>query len=52
MQKEPRVGPRGSTLLRKEMFERGRGQLSTKLLGMSFLNRLESWEVRDKRLIM
>ena len=28
------------------------GQLRTKLLGMSFLNRLESWEVRGDKLIM
>jgi aspartyl protease family protein len=28
------------------------GQLKTNLLGMSFLNRLESWEVRGDRLIM
>ena len=28
------------------------GQLRTNLLGMSFLNRLESWEVRGDRLIM
>jgi len=28
------------------------GQLKTSLLGMSFLNRLESWEVRGDRLIM
>ena len=28
------------------------GQLRTSLLGMSFLNRLESWEVRGDRLIM
>jgi aspartyl protease family protein len=29
-----------------------RGQLRTNLLGMSFLNRLESWEVRGDRLTM
>jgi aspartyl protease family protein len=29
-----------------------RGQLRTNLLGMSFLNRLESWEVRGDRLVM
>jgi aspartyl protease family protein len=28
------------------------GQLRTNLLGMSFLNRLESWEVRGDRLVM
>lgn len=28
------------------------GQLKTSLLGMSFLNRLESWEVRGERLLM
>lgn len=28
------------------------GQLNTSLLGMSFLNRLESWEVRGDKLIM
>lgn len=28
------------------------GQLKTSLLGMSFLNRLESWEVRGEKLIM
>jgi aspartyl protease family protein len=28
------------------------GQLRTNLLGLSFLNRLESWEVRGDRLIM
>jgi aspartyl protease family protein len=28
------------------------GQLKTSLLGMSFLNRLESWEVRGDKLIM
>src|SRR5207302_2240520 len=28
------------------------GQLRTNLLGMSFLNRLESWEVRGERLMM
>ena len=28
------------------------GQLKTSLLGMSFLNRLESWEVRDEKLVM
>ena len=28
------------------------GQLKTNLLGMSFLNRLESWEVRGDRLVM
>jgi len=28
------------------------GQLRTSLLGMSFLNRLESWEVRGEKLIM
>jgi aspartyl protease family protein len=28
------------------------GQLKTSLLGMSFLNRLESWEVRGDRLLM
>ena len=28
------------------------GQLRTNLLGMSYLNRLESWEVRGERLIM
>jgi aspartyl protease family protein len=27
-----------------------RGQLKSNLLGMSFLNRLESWEVRGDRL--
>ena len=27
------------------------GQLRTSLLGMSFLNRLESWEVRGDRLM-
>ena len=27
------------------------GQLKTSLLGMSFLNRLESWEVRGDRLV-
>ncbi len=29
-----------------------RGQLRTNLLGMSFLNRLESWEVRPDRLML
>jgi aspartyl protease family protein len=29
-----------------------RGQLKTNLLGMSFLNRLESWEVRGERLVL
>jgi aspartyl protease family protein len=29
-----------------------RGQLKNSLLGMSFLNRLESWEVRGDRLSM
>src|SRR4029077_4437536 len=29
-----------------------RGQLKTSLLGMSFLNRLESWEVRGDKLMM
>ncbi|MEW6768457.1 MAG: TIGR02281 family clan AA aspartic protease [Pseudomonadota bacterium] len=29
-----------------------RGQMKTNLLGMSFLNRLESWEVRADRLIL
>src|SRR5436305_8649960 len=28
------------------------GQLRTNLLGMSFLNRLESWEVRGERLML
>jgi aspartyl protease family protein len=28
------------------------GQLRTNLLGMSFLNRLDSWEVRGERLMM
>ena len=28
------------------------GQLRTSLLGMSFLNRLESWEVRGDKLMM
>ena len=28
------------------------GQLRTNLLGMSFLNRLESWEVRGDRLVL
>ena len=28
------------------------GQLKTSLLGMSFLNRLESWEVRGDRLVL
>jgi len=28
------------------------GQLRTNLLGMSFLNRLESWEVRGDKLMM
>jgi aspartyl protease family protein len=28
------------------------GQLKTSLLGMSFLNRLESWEVRGDRLLL
>jgi len=28
------------------------GQLRTNLLGMSFLNRLESWEVRGDKLLM
>jgi aspartyl protease family protein len=28
------------------------GQLHTSLLGMSFLNRLESWEVRGDQLLM
>jgi aspartyl protease family protein len=29
-----------------------RGQLKTNLLGMSFLNRLESWEVRPDKLLL
>ena len=29
-----------------------RGQMKTNLLGMSFLNRLESWEVRGDKLMM
>ena len=29
-----------------------RGQMKTNLLGMSFLNRLESWEVRADRLML
>jgi aspartyl protease family protein len=29
-----------------------RGQMKTNLLGMSFLNRLESWEVRGERLVL
>ena len=29
-----------------------RGQLKTNLLGMSFLDRLESWEVRADRLVL
>ncbi|CEG08401.1 clan AA aspartic protease [Afipia felis] len=29
-----------------------RGRLKTNLLGMSFLNRLESWEVRPDRLLL
>ena len=29
-----------------------RGQLRTNLLGMSFLNRLESWEVRGEKLVL
>jgi aspartyl protease family protein len=29
-----------------------RGQMKTNLLGMSFLNRLESWEVRPDRLML
>jgi len=28
------------------------GQLRTNLLGMTFLNRLESWEVRGDKLVM
>jgi aspartyl protease family protein len=28
------------------------GQLRSNLLGMSFLNRLESWEVRGDRLLL
>jgi aspartyl protease family protein len=28
------------------------GQIKTSLLGMSFLNRLESWEVRGDKLLM
>jgi aspartyl protease family protein len=28
------------------------GQLRTSLLGMSFLNRLEGWEVRGERLVL
>ena len=28
------------------------GQLRTNLLGMSFLNRLESWEVRGDKLML
>jgi aspartyl protease family protein len=28
------------------------GQLKTSLLGMSFLNRLQGWEVRGERLLM
>jgi clan AA aspartic protease (TIGR02281 family) len=28
------------------------GQMKTNLLGMSFLNRLESWEVRGERLVL
>jgi len=28
------------------------GQLKTSLLGMSFLNRLDGWEVRGGRLMM
>ena len=28
------------------------GQLRTSLLGMSFLNRLASWEVRGEKLVM
>ena len=28
------------------------GQLKSNLLGMSFLNRLQSWEVRGDRLVM
>ena len=28
------------------------GQLRTNLLGMSFLNRLQSWEVRGDRLVL
>ena len=28
------------------------GQLKTSLLGMSFLNRLDGWEVRGDRLVM
>ena len=28
------------------------GQLKTNLLGMSFLNRLQSWEVRGDKLVM
>jgi aspartyl protease family protein len=28
------------------------GQLRTSLLGMSFLNRLESWEVRGDKLML
>jgi aspartyl protease family protein len=28
------------------------GQLKTSLLGMSFLNRLQGWEVRGGRLLM
>jgi aspartyl protease family protein len=29
-----------------------RGQMKTNLLGMSFLNRMESWEVRGERLVL
>ena len=29
-----------------------RGQMKTNLLGMSFLNRLESWEVRPEKLVL
>ena len=28
------------------------GQMKTNLLGMSFLDRLESWEVRPDRLVL
>ena len=31
--------------------DRAAGQLRTNLLGMSFLNRLESWEVRGDKLV-
>jgi clan AA aspartic protease (TIGR02281 family) len=29
-----------------------RGQMKSNLLGMSFLNRLESWEVRPDKLML